>query len=97
MHNDLDPRDSQAILEQREEQTKAVKQRQAAEDSLYSVVFGTEAGKKLLAKWQESYVHTWIAEPHSTQVAIGIKQGQANFVMMIINRLKQIEKGDING
>ena len=97
MSNNIDPRDTQALEDAQREQAKLRKQDKTAEDSLYSVVFSTEAGQKLLDLWQERHVHTWIAEPHSTQIAIGVKQGQANFVMDIINRLKQIEKGDING
>ncbi len=93
----MDIRDSEAQDLQAQAQHKLAIREREAENSLYALVFNTEAGKKLLGKWLESYVHTWIAQPNATQVGIGIKQGQANFVMDIVNRLKQIEKGVENG
>ena len=97
MDNDIDPRDSEAIENERSKAQKVYNQERETENSLYAVVFNTEAGKKLLDKWLEEYVHTWIAQPNATQIGVGIKQGQANFVMDIKNRLKQIEKGVNNG
>lgn len=94
---ELDVRDTEgqekALLKQR----KLAMQKRETENSLYALVFNNEAGKKLLDKWQEEYVHTWIAQPNATQIGVGIKQGQANFVMDIKNRLKEIEKGVKNG
>lgn len=77
-------------------QQEAILKREA-ENSLYSLVFNTEAGRKLLDKWTEDYVHTFIAMPNDTNIAVGIKQGQANFVMSIKKRIQQIEKGVENG
>jgi hypothetical protein len=94
---DYDPRDSDAQNKVIEKQYKIGIQKREAENSLYALVFNNEAGKRLLGKWVEEYVHTWIAQPNATQIGVGIKQGQANFVMDIKTRLKQIEKGVENG
>ena len=96
-HYDYDIRDTEALQEDALKQHKLAKQQREAENSLYALVFNSEAGRKLLDKWTNEYVHTWIAQPNATQIGIGIKQGQANFVMDIKNRLKQIEKGVDNG
>lgn len=95
--DDIDPRDTEALAEHHAKAQKVANQNREAENSLYAVVFNNEAGQKLLNKWLEEYVHTWIAQPNATQIGVGIKQGQANFVMDIKNRLKQIEKGVQNG
>ena len=95
--NELDPRDTEGQEKEQQKQARQSRLLREADDSLYALVFNNEAGQKLLKKWQEEYVHTWIARPEATQVGIGIKQGQANFVMYIINRLKQMEKGVENG
>lgn len=97
MHDNIDPRDSEAIENIHTQAHKQALLERESENSLYAFVFNTEAGKKLLDKWLEEYVHTWIAQPNATQIGVGIKQGQANFVMDIKNRLKQIEKGVNNG
>lgn len=94
---DIDPRDTEALEKRNNDNARLLAQSQEAENSLYAIVFNCEAGQKLLKKWQEEYVHTWIAQPNATQVGIGIKQGQANFVMAIVNKLKMIEKGVENG
>lgn len=94
---DYDIRDSEAQDNVRLEQAHKAALVKEAENSLYALVFNSEAGQKLLDKWVESYVHTWIAKPNATQIGVGIKQGQANFVMDIVNRLKQTEKGVENG
>jgi len=82
--------------EQSPQQKQAIAEREA-ENSLYALVFNSEGGRKLLDKWTEKYVHTFIAMPNDTLLGVGIKQGQANFIMDIKNRLKQIEKGVENG
>ena len=87
--NDLDPRDTAGQDKARKKQARQAKLLKEAENSLYALVFNNEAGKKLLDKWTEQYVYVWIAHPNDTQISIGLKQGQANFVMDIINRLKQ--------
>lgn len=79
-------------MEQSEYEIEALR-KQEEEDTLYSAVFKTRAGKKLLGLWVERYVQTWIAEPNATQIGVGIKQGQANFVMMIKKRLERISNG----
>ena len=66
------------------------------EDALYKVLM-TEAGRKLVDHLVDRYVYTFIAQPNDTNVAIGIKQGQANLVMMIKKRIELIEKGVTNG
>jgi len=93
----FDIRDSEAQDELKQKQAHQAAILKEEENSLYALVFNNEAGRKLLDKWLSTYVHTWIAQPHDTQIGIGVKQGQANFVMDIINRLKQIEKGVENG
>lgn len=92
-----DIRDSDAQHKVLDKQAKQAEMHRAEENALYALVFSNESGQKLLDMWIEKYVHTWIAEPHSTQIGVGVKQGQANFVMDIRNRLKQIEKGVENG
>ena len=95
--NDLDPRDTEGQDKIRKEQARQANLLKEAENSLYALVFNNEAGQRLLEQWQEKYVHTWIANPNDTLLGIGHKQGQANFVMDIKNRLKQMEKGVDNG
>jgi len=94
---EFDIRDSETQEEMQKKQNKLAIQDRETENSLYALVFNSEAGKKLITRWQEKYVHTWIAHPNDTQIGVGIRQGQANFVMEIITRLKQIEKGVKNG
>ena len=94
---EYDIRDGDAQDKQQQAQAHEASILKEEENSLYAIVFNTESGRKLLDKWQETYVHTWIAHPNDTQIGVGVKQGQANFVMGIINRLKQIEKGINNG
>ena len=93
----FDIRDSEAQDKLRQQQAHQAEILRAEENSLYALVFNNEHGRKLLDKWLNTYVHTWIAHPNDTQIGIGVKQGQANFVMDIITRLKQIEKGVDNG
>lgn len=95
--NDLDPRDTEGQDKAREKQARQANLLKEAENSLYALVFNSEAGQKLLEQWTEQYVYVWIAHPNDTQISIGLKQGQANFVMDIKNRLKQMEKGVDNG
>lgn len=95
--NSFDIRDSEKQDSLRAEQAKLASKEREKENSLYALVFNSEAGRKLVKIWQEKYVHTWIAEPNATQIGVGIKQGQANFVMDIVKRLEQIEKGVKNG
>ena len=92
-----DLRDKEALTEFRENQVKQLKQERESENSLYAAVFNTEAGRRLIGLWKETYVYTWIAKPADSNIAIGIRQGEANFVMDIVKRLEQMEKGDING
>lgn len=96
-NNLFDIRDTEAQDKIAQGQAHKAKILRAEENSLYALVFNSEAGRKLLDKWVNTYVHTWIAQPNDTQIGIGVKQGQANFVMDIMNRLKQIEKGVNNG
>ena len=94
---EYDIRDSEETARRQAAQNKLGIQKREEENSLYALVFGTEAGKKLLSKWEEEFIYTWIAQPHDTQIAVGLKQGQANFVIDIRNRLKQIAKGVEDG
>ncbi len=41
-------------------QRKLAIQEREAENSLYALAFNSEAGRKLLDKWTEKYVHTFI-------------------------------------
>lgn len=94
--DEIDPRDSEGIrLFQSKQEKEAIRQRETI-NSLYSV-FDSPLGEKLIAHWMETYVHTFIAQPHDTQVAMGIKQGQANFVMHIKQTMEQLSKGVEDG
>ena len=94
--DEIDPRDTEGLkLFQSKAQKEAILNKETV-NSLYSVL-STPSGEKLIDYWMETYVHTFIAMPHDTNVAIGIKQGQANFVMHIKQTIEQLKKGVENG
>lgn len=67
-----------------------VPQQEASElAKLTSRVFGTSDGKKLLDYLVERHITKPIATPNSDIITIGIRQGQANIVL---NILEQIDK-----
>jgi hypothetical protein len=94
--DEIDPRDSDSIrLFQSKAQKEAILKKQTV-NALYSIL-NTPSGEKLINYWMETYVHTFIAKPNDTQVAIGIKQGQANFVMHIKQTIEQLKQGVEDG
>lgn len=94
--DEIDPRDSDKIKQfQRKQEKEAILKKESI-NVLYSI-FNGPLGEKLIAHWMETYVHTFIAQPHDTQVAMGIKQGQANFVMHIKQTMEQLKKGVKDG
>lgn len=95
-YNDIDPRDAEAVEAFKTEQHREQMLNLEHVNALYKVLL-SPAGEKLVEHWVETYVHTFIAMPHDTNVQIGIKQGQANFVMMVKQTLEQLKKGVENG
>jgi hypothetical protein len=57
------------------------------DDSLYSAVFSTEAGRAVLADMYARYVNVTIVEPGRSPETHGIRQGQANVVFDIVDRM----------
>lgn len=94
---DYDIRDTEAHDKVIQQQAHKAALEREEKNSLYALVFNNEAGKRLLDKWIEEHVHTDIIRPMDNRNQSVLRQGQANFVMDIKNRLKQIEKGVENG
>jgi len=94
--NNIDPRDSEALAHAQAEAYRENLIKRENEMALYKFLLCAE-GEKLVNHWIEQYVHTFIALPHDTLTAIGIKQGQANFAMMIKQTMEQLKKGVKNG
>lgn len=53
-------------------------------DKLIASVFADPAASKLLDWWEYKFVYRAIAEAHSTDIEIGIRQGESNFVRNIL-------------
>ena len=56
-------------------------------------LFNTEDGKTLLNVWEDLFLYKKIANYGDIPLDIGIKQGEAGFVLSIVNLLEQIKKG----
>ena len=94
--NNIDPRDTEAMAEAQKEAHRANLVKRENEMALYKFLL-CDAGEKLVEHWVEQYVHTFIAMPHDTEIGVGIKQGQANFAMMVRQNMEQLKKGVKNG
>lgn len=95
-YNDIDPRDTHAIQEAKDKAHRANLIKFENESALYKLLLSPE-GEKLVQHWVDTYVMGMIALPGDTNVQIGIRQGQANFVMHIKHILDQLNKGVENG
>jgi len=94
--NDIDPRDSEAIAEYQAQQKRDSILKVETQNALHTILLSPE-GEKLVQFWIDTYVMGQIAMPNDTNVQIGIRQGQANFVLHIKRVLEQLKKGVENG
>lgn len=95
-YNNIDPRDSEAIRDAQNEAYRASLVKRETENAFYKLLM-TDEGAKLIKHWEESFVMGQIAYPNDTMVQIGIRQGQANFVMHIKQVVEQLKKGVKDG
>lgn len=56
-------------------------------------VFSTPLGKKLLDKWIQDFIMKPIANPRDDSITIGIREGQARFVRLIMQQIEIAKKG----
>ena len=94
--SNIDPRDTQALEDAAKELHRSSIIKRENEMAMYKLLLSAE-GEKLVQHWIDTYVYTFIAMPHDTPTAIGIKQGQANFVMMVKQTIEQLKKGVEDG
>ena len=59
---------------------------------LINTVFTTPEGKLLLEVWQKQFLFRKIAMDGDELLSIGLKQGEASFVLSIINLINQHKK-----
>lgn len=62
--------------------------------SLIYKVFTSTEGKLLLDVWKEQFLYRKIAMPGDIPLDIGIKQGEQQFVLSIINFIKQTKQNE---
>lgn len=59
----------------------------AIDNGVYAACFGTEAGRAVLADMYSRFVNVTIVEPGQAPETHGIRQGQANVVFDIVDRM----------
>lgn len=64
--------------------------------SLIYKVFTSDDGKLLLDIWTKQFLYRKVAQPGDIPLDIGIKQGEQQFVLSIINLLKATIKKETN-
>lgn len=63
-------------------------------DGVYMACFSTPAGQAVLSDMYQRYVNVTIVEPGQALETHGIRQGQANTVFDIIDRITKATQGD---
>ncbi len=53
-----------------------------------ATAFNSKEGKEVLTAMVEKYLVRKVADPHDTQIGIGIKQGEANVVHYILSQIE---------
>ena len=61
---------------------------------LINSIFTTDEGKLLIEVWTNQFLFKKIANYGDDLLDIGIRQGEAGFVLSIHNLLEQIKKGE---
>ncbi len=61
---------------------------------MHADVFNTEAGRALLAHWEQVFIWRPIVRPNDTQFAAGIREGQADVMRQIRDQLDFARKGN---
>jgi len=56
-------------------------------------VFATIQGEKVLNKWIQDFIMKPIANPRDDDITIGIREGQARFVRLILQQIEISRKG----
>ena len=67
---------------------------QLAEQSnilIHKVFVQNQDGAELLAKWKDQLLLIPTAEPHSTQIEVGINEGMKQFVRNIMKQCESVE------
>ena len=68
-------------------------QLEADKAELEAIVFGTEAGKRLLANWTEDVLMSPSYEPHYPRELPAHIEGRKDFVRGIIRRVRSVAEG----